>query len=75
MSHSQITFLENLAIIKAILPKKATDELKAILKSDYGQDISTEQAERLGTSLLRLTKVSLGVLVRQYDKEKKEKTN
>jgi hypothetical protein len=58
-----------------MLPKKATDELKAILKSDYGQDISTEQAEELGTSLLRLTKVSLGVLARQYDKEKKEKTN
>ena len=58
-----------------MLPKKATDELKAILKSDYGQDISTEQAEGLGTSLLRLTKVSLGVLARQHDKEKKEKTN
>lgn len=64
-----------MAILKVMLPKKAVDELKQILKSDYGQTVSTEQAEELGTNLLRLTKVSLGVMARQYDKEKKEKTN
>ncbi len=55
-----------------MLPKKAVDELKQILKSDYGQDVTDEQAEELGTSLLRLTKVSLGVLAREYEKEKKQ---
>ena len=58
-----------------MLNKKATDELKQILKSDYGQNISTEQAEELGASLLRLTRVGLSALARKHEKEEKKKIN
>lgn len=58
-----------------MLNKKAREELKAILRKDYGQEITDEQAEELGVSLLRLTRVSLQVLTRKHEKETKEKAN
>lgn len=58
-----------------MLTKKAREELKMILRKDYGQDVSDEDAEELGVSLLRLTRVSLQVLARKHEKETKEKAN
>ncbi len=60
-----------MAIIKAMLTKKAKDELRAIITKDYGVQISDEDAEELGVSLLRLTRVALQVRAREYEKEKK----
>lgn len=56
-----------------MLNKKAKDDLKRILKKDYGRDITDEQAEELGVSLLRLTRVGLSALARDYDKKEKAK--
>ncbi len=56
-----------------MLSKKALEELKTIIKNDYGQVVSDQDAEELGVSLLRLTKVSLQVLAREHEKEAKEK--
>ena len=52
-----------------MLTKKAREGLKAILKKDYRHEyISDEDAEELGVSLLRITKVSLQVLAREHEK-------
>lgn len=56
-----------------MLDKKAKDELKQIIKTDYGRDITDEQAEELGISLLRLTRVGLAALARSYDEKEKAK--
>lgn len=58
------------------LPSKALKEFKAIIKKDYGKDISDADAQELGISLLRLTRVALSATVRSInEKTKKEKTN
>ena len=44
--------------------KKAIQELKEIVLRDYGATISDDQAEELGVSLLRLTRVALSTLTR-----------
>ena len=41
------------------LSKEASDELHVILKKDYGVSVSEEEVQKLGVSLLRLTKISL----------------
>lgn len=56
-----------------MMSKKAKDELRQIIKTDYGRDITDDQTEELGVSLLRLTRVSLAALARDYDKQEKDK--
>jgi hypothetical protein len=46
------------------LPKKALKQLQSILEKDYGQKVSDKDANELGVSLLRLTRVGLGVMAR-----------
>jgi hypothetical protein len=54
-----------------MLTRKALDELKRILKTDYGrEDLSDEEAEELGVSLLRLTRTSLEALGREKEVKK-----
>lgn len=46
------------------LPRKALKELQQILEKDYGQKLSDKDANELGVSVLRLTRVGLAVLTR-----------
>lgn len=41
------------------LKKKTIQDLQKIIKRDYGQILSEEEANELGTSLLRLTRLAL----------------
>lgn len=41
------------------LKQKTTKELQEIIKRDYGKEINEDEAQELGTSLLRLTKLAL----------------
>lgn len=52
-----------------MLTQEAKNQLKAIMRRDYGAVISDEKAEELGVSLLRLTRTSITVLARAEDKE------
>ena len=52
------------------LPNKAIKELQEILKKDYGQIVSKEDADELGHTLLRLTRVGLAALARASKSEK-----
>jgi len=52
------------------LKDKTTKELQSIIKKDYGQKISKEQASELGISLLKLTRLALTALAREEDKKK-----
>lgn len=55
----------------ALTDKKAIKELQAILKKDYGQDVSEEDAAELGYDLLQLTRVALNAKLRKKrDKSK-----
>ena len=56
-----------------MLSKKAKDDFKKIIKKDYGADLTDDQAEELGVSLLRLTRVGLSALARAHDKKEKDK--
>jgi hypothetical protein len=47
-----------------MLNAKALAELKEIFKRDYGVEISDEQADELGASLLRLTRSAVSTSVR-----------
>ena len=53
-----------------MLSKSAKDDLRQIISKDYGQNITDDQAEELGVTLLRLTRVGLSVLARDLDKKK-----
>jgi hypothetical protein len=46
------------------LKKTTIEELKKIISKDYGADISNEQANNLGSSLLHLTNLSIITLAR-----------
>jgi hypothetical protein len=41
------------------LKAKTIQDLKKIIKRDYGQILSEDEANELGTSLLRLTRLAL----------------
>lgn len=47
------------------LRDKTIKELQDIIKKDYGQKLSKEQASELGISLLKLTKLALAALARK----------
>lgn len=44
-----------------ILPQQALDELKAIHKKNFNEDLTDEQAQAMGSRLLRLYSVLLRV--------------
>ena len=74
MGSSGLIIIGLFCIMKTMLSKKAKDELKQIIKKDYGSDLTDDQAEELGVSLLRLTRVGLSSLARDID-EKEKKAN
>ena len=41
------------------LKTQSVKELQAILKRDYGRDVSEEEAQKIGASLLRLTRIAI----------------
>ena len=55
------------------LKKRTIQDLQKIIKRDYGQTLSEEEANELGTSLLRLTKLALTAQVRALEKAEKQK--
>jgi hypothetical protein len=50
------------------LKPKAMEELKEIMKRDYGASLSDSEANDLGCSLLRLTKIAGVALARANEK-------
>ena len=48
---------------------KAIKDLQEVIRRDYGATITTEQAQELGASLLRLTRVGVTALARAEDKK------
>ena len=47
-----------------MLEKEAREKLKKLILCDYGVNISDDQAEKLGMSLLRLTSIAVVALAR-----------
>jgi hypothetical protein len=56
------------------LKKRTIQDLQKIIKRDYGQTLSEEEANELGTSLLRLTKLALTAQARALEKVEKQKS-
>ncbi len=50
----------------SLTDKKAIKDLQAILKKDYGKDVSEEEAAELGYDLLQLTRVALNAMLRKH---------
>lgn len=55
------------------LKKKIIQDLQKIIKRDYGQSLSEKEANELGISLLRLTRLGLIAQARAIEKAKKQK--
>lgn len=53
------------------LKAKTIQDLQKIIKRDYGVEISEEDAQSLGGSLLRLTKLALNRQLNKLPKKKK----
>lgn len=51
-----------------MLSKEAGEQLKKIVLRDYGEVLSDDQVQELGSSLLRLTRVGVVALARAKDK-------
>ena len=51
------------------LKTRTTEELKKIVEKDYGVLLSDNEANELGTSLLKLTKLTLIALARADEKK------
>jgi hypothetical protein len=47
-----------------VLSQKTVEELQKIMDCDYGVAITDSQAQELGVSLLRLTRVAISALAR-----------
>lgn len=56
------------------LKEKTIKELQDIIKREYGQEITEEDAQKLGGSLLRLTKLALTSQARAIERAKKQKS-
>lgn len=54
------------------LKQKTTKELQEIIKRDYCQEINESEAQELGTSLLRLTRIALTAQARSIEKSEKK---
>ncbi len=55
------------------LKTKTIQDLQKIIQRDYGQILSEEEANELGTSLLRLTRLALNAQARAIEKADKQK--
>jgi flagellin-specific chaperone FliS len=56
------------------LSDRSIKELQEIIKRDYGQTLSEEEANELGTSLLRLTRLALNHQLKADKKTNKQKS-
>lgn len=56
------------------LKAKTIQDFKKIIKRDYGQILSEEDANELGISLLRLTRLALTAQARTLEKAEKQKS-
>lgn len=54
-----------------MLSKKAKDDLRQIIKKDYGHEINDDQAEDLGGRLLRLARLVRSSMMRRYAQKEK----
>jgi len=52
------------------LKKTTIQELKKIIKNDYGVLLNDDKAIELGSSLLKLTRLALGALARTDEKKR-----
>ncbi|MDP8258816.1 MAG: hypothetical protein P9L90_05295 [Candidatus Aadella gelida] len=52
------------------LKKQTTEELKKIIKNDYGVLLNDDEATELGSSLLKLTRLALTALARADEKKR-----
>ena len=64
--HDDRLWLINLSEME--LKKTTIENLKKIIHQDYGVELSDEQANELGYSLLRLTKLAIVALARAEEK-------
>jgi hypothetical protein len=55
------------------LKKKTIEELREIIKRDYGQNLNEEELNEFGISLLRLTRLGLAARARAIEKAEKQK--
>ncbi len=56
------------------LKKKTIQDLQRIIKRDYGQNLSKEEANEFGISILRLTRLGLTAQARAIGKAEKQKS-
>lgn len=56
------------------LKKRTIQDLQIIIKRDYGQTLSEEEANELGISLLRLTRLALTAQTKALEKAEKQKS-
>lgn len=56
-------------VVHMILKPKATKELKQIMLRDYGVNLSDEEIQNLGASLLRVSKLASVALARADEEE------
>lgn len=56
------------------LSEKSIKELRDIIKRDYGQSLSEEEANEIGISLLRLTRLALNHQLKADKTTKKPKS-
>jgi hypothetical protein len=51
------------------LKRNSLEELKTIIKKDYGVELNDENANRLGSSLLKLSRLSINILNKSKEDE------
>jgi hypothetical protein len=56
------------------LKKKTIQDLQKIIERDYGQNLSEEETNELGISLLRLTRLGLAARARAIENAEKQKS-
>ena len=56
------------------LKKRTIQDLQRIIKRDYGQNLSEEEANEFGISILRLTRLGLTAQARVIEKAEKKKS-
>lgn len=56
------------------LKKRTIQDIQRIIKRDYGQTLSEEEANEFGISLLRLTRLGLTAQARAIEKAEKQKS-
>jgi len=56
------------------LKKRTIQDLQKIIKRDYGQSLSEEEANEFGISILRLTRLGLTAQARAIEKAEQKKS-